>query len=172
MTRQIVVYKTNKQVLDFQDLLDPDPKRNKIGVTLLNYVEGKGATETVHAYLNADDARLLCHLIVNDQLPEEGWVDFKGSPREDGYEARVFRIKKLDPAQYKNPWSIHIERGKGQVMGQGAVKMIGKPEVSISILLPDWDMKAIALRILDYIRAWEITHWQQVAEDSARRAAG
>jgi len=25
MARQIAVYKTNKQVLDFQDLLDPDP---------------------------------------------------------------------------------------------------------------------------------------------------
>lgn len=165
MARQIAVYKTNKQVLDFQDLLDSDPKRNKIGVTLLNYVEGQGATDTVHAYLNTDDARLLCHLIVNDQLPEEGWVDFKGSPREGGYEARVFRIKKLDPAQYRNPWAIRIERGKGQVMGQGAVKMIGKPEASISILLPDWDMKAMALRILDYIRAWEMVHWQQMAEE-------
>lgn len=161
MPKQIAVYKTNKQVLDFQDLLDHDPKRNKIGVTLLNYVEGQGATETVHAYLDTDDARLLCHLIVSDQLPEEGWSDFKGSPREGGYEARVFRIKKLDTTKYRNPWAIRIERGKGQVMGQGAVKMVGKPEATVSILLPDWDMKAIALRILDYIRAWEVVHWRE-----------
>ncbi len=99
-----------------------------IAVTLLNYAEGQGATETVHAYLNTDDARLLCHLIVNDHLSGEGWSDFKGSPREGGYEARVFRIKKLDPGKYTHPWSIRIERGKGQVMGQGAVK----PALSLS----------------------------------------
>jgi hypothetical protein len=77
----------------------------------------------VHAYLNTDDARLLCYLVVNDLLPEEGWSDFKGSPREGGYEVRVFRIKKLDPGKYTHPWSIRIERGNGQVMGQGAVKL-------------------------------------------------
>jgi len=38
--------------------------------------------------------------------------------------------------------------------------MVGKPEATVSILLPDWHMKAIALRILDYIRGWEIANWQ------------
>jgi len=166
MAKQIAVYRTHKQVLDFQDLLEPDPKRSKVAVTLLNYAEGQGATETVHAYLNTDDARLLFHLIVNDNLPEEGWSDFKGSRREGGYEARVFRVKKLDPAKYRNPWAIRIERGRGQVMGQGAVKMVGDPEASISILLPDWYMRSIALRILDYIRAWEIANWPAMSQES------
>jgi len=79
----------------------------------------------------------------------------------------VFRIKKLDPGKYTHPWSIRIERGNGQVMGQGAVKMVGKPEATVSILLPDWHMKAIALRILDYIRSWEIANWSAVAQEQA-----
>jgi len=73
----------------------------------------------------------------------------------------------LPLSPFRNPWAIRIERGRGQVMGQGAVKMVGDPEASISILLPDWHMRSIALRILDYIRAWEIVNWPAWSQEQA-----
>ena len=85
-------------------------------------------------------------------------------PRRD-LPGRVLTLRK-DP-KYDNPYVLQIRNGPGQVIGQGAVKML-KAEVSLSLLLPEFDARRLSLVILDYIRAWKQVHFPEIGRTRVR----
>ncbi len=162
---QIFRYVTKDKVLDIGDLLDPDPKRSKVRFILLQFGQDfKATTRALHC-ADADDLEVVCWDILHGTFRE--WADHKGSIRDGTCQARVLSLRK-DP-KYDNPYVLQIRNGPGQVIGQGAVKML-KAEVSLSLLLPEFDARRLSLVILDYIRAWKQVHFADLAV--ARAAAG
>lgn len=157
MAVQIFRYVTKDKVLALEDMLSLELKKNKIAVTLLEYGEDFKAKTTLHHYLDPDAFKVVCWEILAGTFEE--WVDYKGtSDREGGPEARVFSLKK--DTRYRNPYIFRLSRGRGKVMGAGAVKMVGKPTASLSLLLPEFEAKKMALTTLDYVRAWELVNFR------------
>ncbi len=162
---QIFRYVTKDKVLDVGDLLDLDPKRSKVRFILLQFGQDFKATTRALHYADADDLEVVCWDILQGTFQE--WTDHKGSVRDGACQARVLTLRK-DP-KYDNPYVLQIRNGPGQVIGQGAVKLI-KAEVSLSLLLPEFDARRLSLTVLDYIRAWKQAHFADLAV--ARAAAG
>jgi len=164
---QIFRYVTKDKVLDVGDLLDPDPKRSKVRFILLQFGRDFKATTRALHYVDADDLEVVCWEILHGTFQE--WVDHKGTVRDDTCQARVLALRK-DP-KYDNPYVLHIRNGPGQVIGQGAVKLV-KAEVSLSLLLPEFDARRLSLVVLDYIRAWKQVHFAELAQARVRTTAG
>jgi hypothetical protein len=162
---QIFRYVTKDKVLDVGDLLDPDPKRSKVRFILLQFGRDFKATTRALHYADADDLEVVCWDILHGTFQE--WADHKGSVRDEACQARVLTLRK-DP-KYENPYVLQIRNGPGQVIGQGAVKLV-KTEVSLGPLLPEFDARRLSLTVLDYIRAWKQAHFADLAV--ARVAAG
>ncbi len=157
MAVQIFRYVTKDKVLALEDMLSLEPKKNKIAVTLLEYGKDFKAKTTLYHYLDPDDFKVVCWEILAGTLDE--WIDYKGSPDKEGLpEARVFSLKK--DTRYRNPYILRLSRGRGEIVGAGAVKMVGKPTASLSILLPEFEAKRMALTTLDYVRAWELVNFR------------
>jgi len=121
---QIFRYVTKDKVLDVGDLLNPDPKRRKVRFILLQFGRDFKATTRALHYADADDLEVVCWDILHATFQE--WTDHKGSARDGAPQARVLSIRK-DP-KYDNPYVLQIRNGPGQVIGQGAVKLV-KAEV-------------------------------------------
>jgi hypothetical protein len=164
---QIFRYVTKDKVLDVGDLLDPDPKRSKVRFILLQFGRDFKATTRALHYVDADDLEVVCWDILQGTFQE--WADHKGSIRDETCQARVLTLHK-DP-KYDNPYVLQIRNGPGQVIGQGAVKLV-KAEVSLGLLLPEFDARRLSLVVLDYIRAWKQVHFSELAEPRVRVAAG
>src|SRR3990172_1275306 len=151
---QIFPYVTKDKVLDIGDLLDLDPKRCKVRFILLQFGRDFKATTRALQYVDADDLEVVCWDILHGTFVE--WADHKGSIRDGTCQARVLTMRK-DP-KYANPYVLQIRNGPGQVIGQGAVKLV-KAEVGLSLLLPEFDARRLRLTVLDYIRAWKQVHF-------------
>lgn len=156
---QIFRYVTKDKILDVSDMLSLEPKRNKLAITLLEYDENFHAKQKVKHFVDADHFKVVCWDILHNQFEE--WVDHKGSVHNDAAEARVLTIRK--DTRYRNPYAIKIDNGVGEVIGQGAVKM-AKQTDTLSILLPDFEAKRLALTVLDYVRAWETVNFKKRRE--------
>jgi hypothetical protein len=117
---QIFRYVTKDKVLDVGDLLDPDPKRSKVRFILLQFGRDFKATTRALHYADADDLEVVCWDILHGTFQE--WTDHKGSIRDGTCQARVLSLRK-DP-KYDNPYVLQIRNGPGQVIGQGAVKLV------------------------------------------------
>ncbi len=141
-----------------RDLLTPDPKRSKVRFILLQFGQDFKATTRALHYIDADDLEVVCWEILHGTFQE--WVDHKGSIRDGTCQARVLALRK-DP-KYENPYVLQIRNGPGQVIGQGAVKLV-KAEVTLSLLLPEFDARRLSLTVLDYIRAWKQVHFADLA---------
>jgi len=155
---QIFRYVTRDKVLDVGDLLDPDPKRSKVRFILLQFGRDFKATTRALHYVDADDLEVVCWDILHGTFQE--WADHKGSVRDGTCQARVLSLRK-DP-KYDNPYVLQIRNGPGQVIGQGAVKLV-KAEVALSLLLPEFDARRLSLVVLDYVRAWKQAHFAELA---------
>ncbi len=162
---QIFRYVTKDKVLDVGDLLDPERKRSKVRFILLQFGRDFKATTRALHYADADDLEVVCWDILHGTFQE--WVDHKGSIREGTCQARVLSLRK--DSKYENPYILQIRNGPGQVIGQGAVKLI-KTDVALSLLLPEFDARRLSLAVLDYIRAWKQVHFADLAV--ARVTAG
>lgn len=169
MAVQIFRYVTKDKILDFEDWMSLEPKKNKLRVTLLEYGPDNKATHILHHYLDPDSWKVVCWGVLMGRF--EKWTDYKGTPSREGKpEARVLSLTKDD--RYRNPYILRLARGKGEVMGAGAVRMVGQPTKSLTLLLPDFEAKRLALACLDYIRAWDVIHLRErVRRDEAERAA-
>jgi len=164
---QIFRYVTRDKVLDVGDLLDADPKRSKVRFILLQFGRDFKATTRALHYVDADDLEVVCWDILHGTFRE--WVDHKGSVRDGTCQARVLTLRK-DP-KYENPYVLQIRNGPGQVIGQGAVKLV-RAEVSLSLLLPEFDARRLSLVVLDYVRAWKQAHFADLAKARVGVAAG
>lgn len=156
---QIYRYVTKDRILDVSDMLSLDSRRNKLSITLVEYDKNYTAVNRVKHYVDAEPFKVVCWQILHDAFEE--WVDHKGTVHDNKPEARVLTIKK--DTRYRNPYGIRIDNGDGEVMGAGAIKMI-KQTASLSILLPDFEAKRLALTVLDYVRAWELINFRKRRE--------
>ncbi|MFT9488299.1 MAG: hypothetical protein ACH0QD_13175 [Tepidibacillus sp.] len=156
---QIFVVKTNKNVFEVLDGLNAkEPKFNKIQLNLVNH-EANPSVFVSHS-INPDILKVVAYEILSGTFTK--YEEYKGSAtskRADGKpEARILRITKRQSSkpgeEIRYPYAIQIDIGEGQVIGQGAVKMI-KKEQSVNMLLSEMDMKRFAVTVTDYIRNFE-----------------
>jgi hypothetical protein len=167
---QVFKHVTKDRVLDISDLLSLDPRRNKIGFTLLEWdadaarptsLEERRAKTRVRHFVDVADFKLVCWDILNNTFTE--WTDHKGSPSaEDGaLQARVLTLRK--DAKYRQPYVLKIDNGVGEQIGSGAVKMVRATD-SLTLLLPEWDARRMAQTVLDYVRDWETVNFRKRQE--------
>ena len=153
---QIFRFVAKDKILDITDLLAFDPKRSKIAFTLVEFDEHNKATQRVRHYVDADDMKLVCHDLLAGTFTS--FEDQKGSAHDDYTEARVLSFKK--EAKYRQPFVLRIDNGQGEVYGQGQVKMV-KATDSLTIQMPEFEARKLALVVLDYIHQWEMIHFRK-----------
>jgi hypothetical protein len=153
---QIFRFVAKDKILDLTDLLAFDPKRSKIAFTLVEFDEHNKATQRVRHYVDADDMKLVCHDLLGGTFTT--FEDQKGSAHDDYTEARVLSFKK--EAKYRQPYVLRIDNGQGEVYGQGQVKMV-KATDSLTIQMPEFEARKLALVVLDYIHQWEMIHFRK-----------
>jgi len=147
-------YLTMDKILDSEDWMCLEPRNKELWVTLPESRFYKIATCILHHYLDFDSWKVVRW----DMLPgpSEKWADYKSTPGLEGEpQARILSLVRDDA--YRNPDLLRLTRRKGKVIGAGAVRMVGKPTESLTLLLPEFEIKRLALACLDYIRAWELT---------------
>lgn len=144
------------KLLDITDLLAFDPKRSKVAFTLVELDESNKAASRVRHYVDADDMKLVCHDLLAGTFTS--FEDQKGSAHDDYTEARVLSLKK--EAKYRHPFVLRIDNGQGEVYGQGQVKMI-KATDSLTLQMPEFEARKMALAVLDYIHQWEMIHFRK-----------
>jgi hypothetical protein len=129
------------------------------------YSQGKGASAMAFHFLDVVDARVV--------LGDLAWgkavrfTDHKGSEREGKVQSRVLTIK----TKGDTVW-FEVKNGPGEVMGQGAVKPKGDPDVDVSIGLSIWDSRRLAAAVLAYVAAWECRHLLEVTAAASRADVG
>ena len=144
------------KILDLSDLLAFDARRSKIVVTLVEFDDANKATQRVRHYIDADDMKLICHDLLAGSFTS--FEDQKGSVHDDYTEARVLSLKK--ETKYRQPYVLRIDNGQGEVYGVGQVKMV-KATDSLTIQMPEFEARKLALVVLDYIREWEMIHFRK-----------
>ena len=153
---QIFRFVAKDRILDITDLLAFDPKRSKVAFTLVEFDDNNKATQRVRHYVDADDFKLVCHDLLAGTFT--GFEDHKGSAHDDFTEARVLSLKK--ETKYRQPYVLRIDNGQGEVYGQGQVKMI-KATDSLTIQMPEFEARKLALVVLDYVHQWEMIHFRK-----------
>ena len=150
---------TKDKIVDLTDLLAFDPRRSKIAFTLVEFDESNKATQRVRHYVDADDMKLVCHDLLAGTFT--AFEDQKGSVHDDYTEARVLSFKK--ETKYRQPYVLRIDNGQGEVYGQGQVKMV-KATDSLTLQMPEFEARKMALVVLDYIQQWEMIHFRKRQE--------
>jgi hypothetical protein len=160
---QITKYVTRDRVLDISDMLNVEPKRSKIAFTLLEFDENHKAVTKVRHFADADDFKLVCWDILQNQFSE--WSDHKGSPLSSAnggeLQARVLTLRK--DVKYRQPYVLKIDNGMGEAMEGGAVKMVQTTD-TLTLLLPEFEARRIAQTVYDYIRDWEVIAFRKRQE--------
>ena len=153
---QIFRFVAKDKILDITDMLAVDPKRSKLAFTLVEFDEHYKATQRVRHYVDADDLKLVCHDLLAGTFTQ--FEDQKGSAHDDYTEARVLSLKR--ETKYRQPYVLRIDNGQGEVYGKGEVKMV-KATDSLTIQMPEFDARKMALVVLDYVRQWEMIHFRK-----------
>lgn len=153
---QIFRFVAKDKILDLTDLLAFDPRRSKITFTLVEFDDNNKATQRVRHYVDADDMKLVCHDLLAGTFTS--FEDQKGSAHDDYTEARVLSFKK--EAKYRQPYVLRIDNGQGEVYGVGQVKMV-KATDSLTIQMPEFEARKLALVVLDYIQQWEMIYFRK-----------
>lgn len=156
---QVFRFVAKDKILDICDLLAFDAKRSKLAFTLVEFDDNNKATQRVRHYVDADDFKLVCHDLLAGTFT--AFDDQKGSAHDDYTEARVLSFKK--EAKYRQPFVLRIDNGQGEVYGQGQVKMV-KATDSLTIQMPEFEARKMALVVLDYIHQWEMIHFRKRQE--------
>ena len=156
---QIFRFVAKDKILDITDMLAVDPKRSKLSFTLVEFDEHYKATQRVRHYVDADDLKLVCHDLLAGAFTQ--FEDQKGSAHDDHTEARVLSLKK--ETKYRQPYVLRIDNGQGEVYGTGQVKMV-KVADSLTLQMPEFEARKMALVVLDYIHQWEMIHFRKRQE--------
>ncbi len=157
---QLFKYVTRDRILEVSDMLSLESKRSKLAITLVEFnPESHRAQARVRHFVDASDFKLVCWDILNGLFTE--WTDHKGSPTGDGIQARVLTLRK--DVKYRQPYVLKIDNGEGETMSGGAVKMIHATD-SLTLLMPEFDARRMAMTILDYIRDWETVNFRRRQE--------
>ena len=158
---QVFKHVTRDRILEIGDMLSLEARRSKIAITLVEFdPESHRAQARVRHFVDASDFKLVCWDILNGLFTE--WTDHKGSPSGDGsVQARVLTLRK--DVKYRQPYVLKIDNGEGETMNGGAVKMVQATE-SLTLLMPEFDARRLAMTVLDYIRDWETVNFRRRQE--------
>lgn len=172
LSPEIYVYATNKNFLNLYDALRID----KVKVEIAGYDPATNRqTGQANAWLDIDDARLLCHLVAHRHFKSVTggkWDKFGGSQKEDGsIESRTFSIEwdEGDNGRFSRfPYRITIANGPGRKTQTGSVSPDGPPKSQLSMRVPETDMIKVMLALGDYIHAYEAAHHHRIVADRVR----
>ena len=162
---RIVRHVTKTRILDIQDLLEI----GKLRFELVEYAEGVGATQAAEHFAEPDAIALVLDDILNGR-PWERYVEYKGAQQGDVVISRVLTVERVEA---RNPIKITVSRGPGKMVEKGAIQPVGKPEVSVSVLLSEFDARRIAHTVLRHLTAYEAaTYHARVAAGTWRGESG
>ena len=166
LSPEIYVYATSKHFLNVYDAL----RISKVKIEIAGYDPATNRqTGCANAWLDADDARLLAHLVCHRLfLPVTGgrWERFGGSQRDDGtIESRHVSIERDEGENgrfARFPYRITIANGPGKKTATGGVSPAGEPSSRQSMRVPETDLIKLMLCVGDYIRAYETAHHHRI----------
>jgi len=172
LSPEIYVYATNKNFLNLYDALRID----KVKLEIAGYDPASNRqTGQATAWLDVDDARLLCHLTTHRIFaPVTGgkWEKYGGSQKDDGsIESRTFSIEwdEGDGGRFaRYPYRMTIANGPGKKTNTGGVSPDGPARSLLSMRLPETDMIKVMLALGDYIHAYESAHHHRIVADRVR----
>jgi len=172
LSPEIYVYATNKNFLNVYDAL----RIEKIKVEVAGYDPATNRqTGHASAWLDAHEARLICHLVTQRLFPVVTggkWEKFGGSQRDDGsIESRTFTIEwdEGDGGRYSRfPYRLTIANGPGRKTQTGGVSPAGEPTERLSMRLPEADMMKVMLAVGAYMQAYEAAHHHRIVADRMR----
>jgi len=153
---QIFRFVAKDKIVDICDLMAFDPRRSKLAFTLVEFDDTHKATQRVRHYVDTDDFKLVCHDLLSGTFTS--FEDHKGSAHDDYTEARTLSLKK--ETKYRQPFVLRIDNGQGEVYGTGQVKMV-KATDSLTIQMPEFEARKMALVVLDYVQQWEMIHFRK-----------
>ena len=168
---EIYVYATNKNFLNLYDAL----RIGKVKVELAGYDKDSGKqTGIAAAWLDADDLKLLAHLVLNrlfTTAANNRFERFGGSEKADGQlESRTVTIEWDDGggkfARY--PYRLTIQNGPGQKTATGAVTPAGEPTARVQMRMPEADLMKTLLVAADYVRNYELIHFRSAVAEKVR----
>ena len=141
---RIYSHLTRTRFLHIEDCLDIGKLRLFAG----EYQRGQGASVTAAHYLDVADARVL----FNDMAwgKRLDYREYKGT-NGDKPTSRVLKVKRNGDKVW-----IRLESGPGEVVGEGAIKPAGEPEVVVNIPLTVWEARRMAFAVLAHLAAWEV----------------
>ncbi len=169
---EIYVYATNKNFLNIYDALRID----KVKIELAGYDQATGRqTGIAGAWLDAEDLRLLAHLVTarqfKDVLDRSRFERFGGSDRDGMVESRTL-VLDWDPGEggrfARYPYRLTITNGPGLRTANGAVQPKGEPATKLSLRLPEADLMKIMLVTYDYLRAYDAAHHHRLVAQKVR----
>ena len=156
---RIVRHVTKSSILVIEDCL----RLGKLRVEVVSYQRGEGVRAVAEHYLDVDTARLLFTDLAAGQLPAS-YQEYKGTMRDGQAHSRIFN---LSEAKAQNPIKLEIANGPGEMVGEGAIKPLGKPTVSLAVLLSRSDARRIALAVLEHLSAWAAaTYYQRTSDET------
>lgn len=151
--KQIFVSKTSKTLVEVMDAMNwEDLKFDKIVINMKDF-SNRGSQVDVQHFINPSVMSVISSEILSGSF--KGYTEYKGSQKPSGIEARVLKI--TYNAAMKYPYDIKISKGDGQIIGDGAVKMV-KETASVSMKLSEMDMKVMAEQVQTYIRNFRYFH--------------
>lgn len=110
------------------------------------------------AFVDKSKAKVLTQSIIdhtfNNKVFKGGFTDFGGTVSSDPSKVRS-RILKISLTE-RGQFVFNIDEGKGTLADKGAIKMVGKPEVSVTRYVPYEEALQMAHEVYDYIRDQEM----------------
>jgi hypothetical protein len=145
-------YLTKTRFLHVEDALDIGKLRLFAG----EYERGHGAKATLAHYLDVADARVLLNDLAWGKPVD--YIEYKGTNGGDPV-SRVLKVKRNGDKVW-----VRLERGPGEVVGEGAIKPAGEPEATIDVPLTVWEARKLALAVLSHLQAWEVITFRKRTE--------
>lgn len=166
---RILTQITRSVILHIEDAL----AIGKVRLFLISYQRGQGAKATAVHYLDVEDARVLAFdLAVRGALPEK-FIEYKGVAQGPNGQplSRVLKLEDRGEGQ-RAPIVLQLAQGPGEVVGEGAIKPVGKPQLEIAILLTRWQARRLGHALQAYLQAWETAELLSTRMKGNAEAAG
>ena len=142
---------TQSRFLHVEDALDIGKVRLFAG----EYRRGEGASKTTAHFIDADDARVLFSDLAWGKPVD--YVEYKGTANgKGGPVSRVLNVRRKGDKVW-----ISLEQGPGEVVGEGAVKPAGDPDVVVNVPLTVWEARRLGMAVLAHLQAWEVVTFQK-----------
>lgn len=163
-SQNVKIFKSanNKSILDVTAALDFHKANNKgedvyKGKVIFSITE-IDSKKYLKAFVDKAKIKVLAQSIIdhtfNNKVFKGGFTDFGGTVSSDPNKirSRILKISLTDRGQFV----INIDEGKGTLADKGAIKMAGKPEISVTRYVPYEEALQMAHEIYDYIRDQEM----------------